>query len=386
MKRQFIREILDVITKDSISFAGGLPDAALFPMEAFRRAAESTLSDPLSLQYSSSLGYAPLREKIARRYSDAGFATRAEEVLITTGSQQAINLIAMSVLQKGVTVELPAYLGALSAFRLASVAVEGVTLEKDGVAMKRFSKSIRETKAAYLIPDFQNPTGVSYTLKKRRAVATAMKQEGALLIEDAAYSELFFEKRMPAISAAMPHQSYHLGSFSKILAPGLRVGWIRASETNIRRILAVKEALDLHTSTLDQRLIDTYWEANGLDGHIETIRRSYEAKKNAMANTLRMLLPEFEFTEPNGGMFIYGRIPGVDTKRLVGRCMEYDVAFVPGSEFYPEAGSTDEIRFNFTHTDPERMQKGVMIIADCLHATMAKHFAPMKGERVSNEN
>lgn len=366
MKRQFIREILDVITKDSISFAGGLPDADLFPVEAFRRAADTAVSDPSSLQYSRSQGYGPLRDRIARRYSDVGFETHAEEILITTGSQQAINLIAMSLLNNGVTVELPAYLGALSAFRLAGVAVDGITLEEDGIGMEHFVQSIRKTKAAYLIPDFQNPTGISYSAEKRRAVAALLQREGALLIEDAAYSELFFDRRMPAISADVPYESFHLGSFSKILAPGLRVGWIRAGEANIRRIMAVKEALDLHTSTLDQRIIDAYWQSNGLEGHIETIRRSYEAKKCVMAETLRTFLPEFEFIEPRGGMFIYGKIPGVDTKALVGRCMEQDVAFVPGSEFYPETGGLDEIRFNFTHTDFARMQKGVTIIADCL--------------------
>jgi len=370
MKRSFIREILDVITKESISFAGGLPDAALFPLEAFRRAADTALQEASALQYSASQGYGPLREKIARRYSDAGFATHAEEILITTGSQQAINLIAMSVLHKGVTVELPAYLGALSAFRLAGVTTDGVALEADGVDMDAFRKSIAVTRAAYLIPDFQNPTGVSYSIEKRNAVAQAMQETGALLIEDAAYSELYFGRSMPAISAAMPQESFHLGSFSKILVPGLRVGWVRASEANIRRILPIKEALDLHTSSLDQRIIDAYWDANGVDAHIAEIRRSYEAKKNVMAETLLALLPEFEFNMPRGGMFIYGRIPGVDTKALVRRCLERDVVFVPGAEFYPEEGGSDEIRFNFSHATPEQMQKGIQIIAECLRETL----------------
>ena len=379
MKRSFIREILDVITKDSISFAGGLPDAALFPVEELRKAADTAMKEPSALQYSRSQGYGPLREKIALRYSEAGFATHAEEILITTGSQQAINLIAMSVLQKGVTVELPAYLGALGAFRLAGVTVDGVALEAEGIDIGAFRESIAATRAAYLIPDFQNPTGVSYTKERRGAVAAALKEAGAVLIEDAAYSELSFGRSMPAISAEMPAESFHLGSFSKILAPGLRVGWVRASEANIRHILAVKEALDLHTSSLDQRIIDAYWETNGLDGHITAIRRSYEAKKCAMAETLRALLPEFEFNEPQGGMFIYGRIPGVDTKALVGRCMKEDVVFVPGSEFYPAAGGTNEIRFNFTHTAPDRMQKGIRVIAEELRKTHAERAALKSG-------
>ena len=230
--------------------------------------------------------------------------------------------------------------------------------------MEPFARSVASTGAAYLIPDFQNPTGVRYSEEKRAAVAAVLEKHDALLIEDAAYSELYFDRRTPAISASMPDRSFHLGSFSKILVPGLRVGWVRASKANIRRILVVKEALDLHTSTLGQRLIDAYWDAHGIDGHIETVRRSYAAKKRALAQTLRAELPEFRFREPDGGMFIYGRLPGADTKALVDACLKRDVVFVPGAEFYPEAGPKEEIRFNFTHTDPETMRRGIRIIAD----------------------
>ena len=365
MKRQFIREILDIITKDTISFAGGLPDDSLFPMEAFRSAAERAMQEPSALQYSRSQGYAPLREKIARRYSDAGFETRAEEILITTGSQQAINLIAMAMLKGGVTAELPAYLGALSAFRLAGTRIEGVHLETDGIDTERFRSSIARTGAAYLVPDFQNPTGLRYGIEKREAVAALLKEADALLIEDAAYSELYFDHPTPSISAGMPERSFHLGSFSKILVPGMRIGWVRASEANLHRILAVKEALDLHTSTLDQRIIDAYWEANGIDTHIERIRNVYRRKKEALAETLRTYLPTFSFEEPQGGMFIYGRLHGVDTKALVERSLERDVAFVPGCEFYPESAAHDEIRFNFTHATPEQMRQGIGTIAEC---------------------
>jgi len=364
MKRQFIREILDIITKDTISFAGGLPDADLFPLECFRDAAERVLHDPSALQYSRSQGYGPLREKIAQRYTDAGFETRAEEILITTGSQQAINLIAMSMLAGGVTVELPAYLGALSAFRLARTKTEGVALESDGIAIAPFERSITNTGAAYLVPDFQNPTGLRYSRAKRDAVANAVLRADALLIEDAAYSELYFDHASLPISAAVPERSFHLGSFSKILAPGLRVGWVRAGEANLRRLLIVKEAIDLHTSTFDQRLIDAYWDAEGLDRHIMRIRCHYKEKKDALSAALRTQLPDFSFEEPRGGMFIYGRLPGIDTKALVNRCLERGAAFVPGSEFYPDKPAHDEMRLNFTHTTPEQMRRGIGLIAD----------------------
>jgi len=363
MKRQFIREILDIITKDTISFAGGLPDATLFPLEGFRAAAETVLTDPAALQYSRSQGYGPLREKIARRYSDAGFETHAEEILITTGSQQAINLIAMAMLKDGVTVELPAYLGALSAFRLAKTPIDGVLLERDGIIPELLERSVAATKAAYLVPDFQNPTGIRYTPERRQEIVEIMQRTGALLVEDAAYAELYFDHPTPPMSISLPHQSFHLGSFSKILAPGTRIGWVRASEANIRRILVVKEALDLHTSTLDQRLVDAYWEREGLDAHIGLIRARYCDKKETLATVLRDCFPDFRFDAPQGGMFIYGSLPGADTKELVNRCLERDVAFVPGSEFYPEPLRRDEIRFNFTHATPEQMRRGIATVA-----------------------
>ena len=364
MKRSFIREILDVITRDTVSFAGGLPDASLFPLDALRDAADSALRDPSSLQYTRSQGEAPLREKIAERYCAAGFPTRADEIMITTGSQQAINLIARAFLENGVTVELPAYLGALNVFKLADVDVEGVTLHPEGVDIDGLRRSTSRTQAAYLIPDFQNPTGLSYTDETRTAVAETLAATGALLIEDAAYSELYFDRKRRPISVDLPEQSFHLGSFSKILAPGLRVGWIRTDTEKIKRLLIIKEALDLHTATLNQRIIDAYWEANGLDGHIGTIRASYKAKMEMLAGVLERTLPDFSFTKPGGGMFIYGRLPGSDTMALVRRCIDHGAAFVPGSEFYPGEGPTDEIRFNYTNATPEQMERGMQIIAE----------------------
>jgi 2-aminoadipate transaminase len=375
MKRQFIREILDTITKDTISFAGGLPDAALFPLDAFKKAADRVLADPASLQYSRSQGHVSLREKIAQRYCDTGFETRPEEILITTGSQQAISLIAMSMLPAGVTVELPAYLGALGAFRLSKTRTEGVALERDGIALAPFERSIARTGAAYLVPDFHNPTGLRYSAAKREGVAEALLAADALLVEDAPYSELYFDRASMPISAALPDRSFHLGSFSKILAPGLRVGWVRTGEAYLRRLLAVKEALDLHTSTFDQRLIDAFWEAEGLDGHIARIRCHYKEKKDALSAALRTQLPDFAFEEPRGGMFIYGSLPDTDTKALVNRCLAHGVAFVPGSEFYPESPAHNEIRLNFTHSTPKQMRQGIGLIAKQYRDTVFSKIA-----------
>lgn len=364
MKRSFIREILDVTTRDTISFAGGLPAASLFPLDELREAADTALRDPAVLQYARSQGEISLREKIAARYDEAGFATHPDEILITTGSQQAINLIARAFLETGVTVELPAYLGALNVFKLAGVPVEGASLHPDGIDTEGLRRSIARTKAAYLIPDFQNPTGACYSEKVRTETAEALRSEGALLIEDAAYGELAFDQKRRPISASLPGHSFLMGSFSKILAPGLRVGWIRAERDKIAKLLIVKEALDLHTATLNQRIIDIYWQTHGLDAHIDRIRSSYRQKMQMMAQVLQNTLYPFRFEKPEGGMFIYGRLPGIDTMTLVRRCLEHGVAFVPGCEFYPSGGPADEIRFNYTNATPEQMEKGVQIIAE----------------------
>jgi 2-aminoadipate transaminase len=363
MKRSFIREILDITTSDTISFAGGLPDVSLFPIEALRYATQSALQDASVFQYTASHGLEGLREKIAARYTQSGFATHPDEILITTGSQQAINLAARAYLDKSVTVELPAYLGALNVFALMEIAVDGICLHPGGVDLQQLKQSSRSTGAAYLIPDFQNPTGSCYSEAVREQTANILQENGALLIEDAAYSELYFDHKRPAISAYMPQQSLHLGSFSKILAPGLRVGWIRADTERIKRLMIVKEALDLHTATLNQSIINRFWETHGLDEHIITLREVYSGKMEWMAKILGRELPGFRFDKPKGGMFIYGSLPGVDTMKLVRRCIRNGVVFVPGAEFYPGEAPMDEIRLNFTNAAPEQTLKGLRMLA-----------------------
>ncbi len=363
MQRSFIREILDIITSDTISFAGGLPDPTLFPSDALKICASEILSDPSALQYASSQGELSLREKIAARYSKRGFPTEAAEILITTGSQQALNLIALAFLKRSVSVELPAYLGALGVFDLHGISVEGIALEAEGICPARLDATLKKTGAAYLIPDFQNPTGLRYSLQRREEVAALIKAHDALLIEDAAYSELYFDEHYPAISMTLPQHSFHIGSFSKIIAPGLRVGWIRTSREHMGALLAIKERLDLHTATFNQRLINAYWERYGFESHISHIRKTYCSKMEAMADTLDTLLPQFAFERPHGGMFLYGTLSGMDTKALVRRALKHGVAFVPGGEFYPNATCNDTIRFNFTHTDVAQMREGIARIA-----------------------
>lgn len=250
MKRSFVREILESIDDTTISFAGGLPDESLFPVDALAQTAHKVFSDPAKWQYALSNGITPLRDYIAARYTNAGFATTREEILITTGSQQAMYLIAKAHFSQPVTIERPSYLGAMNVFRLNHITMDGVVLEPDGIACAPFEESIAKTKLAYLIPDFQNPSTTTYSQEKRNCVADMLIKYDAVLIEDAPYSELYFDHPMPPISMQIPEQSYHLGSFSKSLAPSLRLGWIRTSKERIASLLPIKESIDLHSSTL----------------------------------------------------------------------------------------------------------------------------------------
>jgi len=237
MKRSFIREILEHTNSDTISFAGGLPMASLFPYEALRTSANQVLKESSVLQYGNSMGLKALREKIADFYNQEGFETKAENILITSGSQQALDIICRYHANRSITIEAPSYLGAMNIFKLNNLKQEVITLERDGIELKAFEKSFKATQLAYFIPDFQNPTGLSYSSEKRESIAKIAEQ-GGLIIEDAPYSKLYFQEEQKSISSLLPKQSYHLGTFSKTLAPALRIGWIRADKTLLEPLIA----------------------------------------------------------------------------------------------------------------------------------------------------
>jgi len=364
MKRSFVREILEAIDADTISFAGGLPDESLFPIAKIQKAATKTLMHSATLQYSVSGGITSLRQKIADYYCSLGLQTKVENILITTGAQQALDLISRAYFKSGVTVESPAYLGALGSFTANGCPLESVRLGSGGIDIKLFQKSFAKTKRAYLMCDFQNPTGKSYTLETRREIAKIAIEESGIIVEDGAYMELFFDERLPIMASFAPLNTLHVGSFSKILAPGLRLGWIRGEEELLRPILALKERADLHTSTLSQAIADEFWNDGGFDGHLEDVRGIYRTKSRYLVKQLRTKIPEFKFEEPHGGMFIYGSFPdGTDTRALAYACLAAGAVFVPGGEFYEGCPANNEARFNFTHTNFEQMEVGIDIVA-----------------------
>ena len=359
MKRSFIREILEHTNNKTISFAGGLPDNKLFPIKDIRELANKVLQEPTILQYSKSTGLIDLKEQIASFYTKDGFETTAKNILITSGSQQALDIITRYYQNREITIEEPSYLGALNIFKLNSLKPMPIKLKHNGISINAFKKSFKSSKLAYLIPDFQNPTGTLYSLKKREKVAKIVKEYDGVLIEDAPYSKLYFNKKPQSISSLIPNNSFHLGTFSKTLAPALRVGWIRASKELLEPLIAYKEAMDLHTNTLSQAIISNYIKSKKYDIHLENLRESYQEKMEFFSKQLDIYLPSFKYKKPKGGMFIYGKLKNIDTAKLIQKALKENIAFVPGSEFYVKNPSYNEIRFNFSNTSKEDIILGL---------------------------
>ena len=367
MKRSFIRQILESIDNQTISFAGGLPDESLFPIEDLAKASEEVFKNKKHLQYTISNGILPLREKIAKMYCDDGFETKASNILITTGSQQALFIIAKYFQNKEIVIEKPSYLGAVNIFKMNNLAMKPVSLEYDGINIEEFHRIYPTVQLAYLIPDFHNPKSSLYCQKKRDEIVKIVQQHKGYIIEDAPYSELYFEHKVKSISAEIPNNSFHLGSFSKTLSPSLRIGWMRGNEEIISTLTMIKETIDLHSCGISQYILDTYLEdENRYKKHLELLRYEYKNKMEYFVKSLEEELPEFQFEKPKGGMFVYGKLKGVDTKALVYEALKEKVVYVPGGEFYLDDEVCDEMRFNYTHSTQEKVKIGLQRLKNIL--------------------
>ena len=357
IQRSYIREILDAINEETISFAGGLPNENLFPMKELKKATNKVMENSLSMQYSKSQGIDSLREKIANIYNEKfDFPTSKEEILITTGSQQAFDIISKSFLKDEVFVQMPSYIGALSAFKVLGLNIKGFNCNS---SLKR---ELKKESAVYIMSDFTNPTGKSLDETNRDVLSHILRGKESLLIEDGAYSFLDFEGEIKKPISASIENSFHLGSFSKIVAPGLRLGWIRAKKEFIEQILASKEAIDLHTPTLNQMIVSQYLEDNNLFEHIKEVRSDYKKKMDFMAECFEKYLPTFKFEKPKGGMFIYGKFEE-DSFILAQKALEKNVAFVPAQVFFHNSKNSNEARFNFTNSSYEQIENGIKEIS-----------------------
>ncbi len=373
MKRSFIREILESIDAETISFAGGLPDEKLFPLEDLKKASEKVFENPKNLQYTISNGITPLREKIADFYNKEGFETKASNILITTGSQQGLYIIAKYFQNKQIVVEEPSYLGAVNIFKMNNLEMKSVSLDYDGIDAERFDEVFEKIKLAYLIPDFQNPKGSLYSDEKRMEVAKSVSKYGGYILEDAPYSELYFDKKAKSISSLIPENSFHLGSFSKTLSPSLRIGWIRANEEMIKKFTMIKETIDLHSCGIAQHILNNYLEeSKRYEKHLAYLRGAYKKKMEIFTQELKNNLSDFRFEIPKGGMFVFGSLGSVDSFELVQKCIREKVVYVPANQFYLDGRVSDEIRFNFTYSSAEEVVEGLQRIERAYRGGMWK--------------
>ncbi len=374
-----VRELLALVGRDDvISFAGGLPAPELFDTAGLREAFARALSPadaPRSLQYAATEGDPQLRAHVAARLTAGGLPTAAEDLIITTGSQQALTLIAAALLDPGavVAVEQPTYLAALQSFALAGARLVGVEGDADGLDPEAFEHVCRTARPAllYLVPTFANPTGRTLSPARRAAVAAIAARYGVWVVEDDPYGELRYSGTRSAPLASEPElaaNGLYLGSFSKVGAPGLRIGWVRAPH-GVRRALAIaKQAGDLHTSTIDQAAAARYLESVDLGAHIARLVSAYRDRRDAMLAELPAVLPAgSSWTRPDGGMFIWVRLPGtIDTADLLPAALERGVAFVPGWPFYAGEPDRATLRMSFTTYDPDRTAEGVRRLAGVL--------------------
>jgi len=364
-----VREILALTERPGvISFAGGLPAPELFDAAGLRAAFAGALADAAagrSLQYSTTEGDPALRAQVAARLTARGLPTGADELLITSGSQQALTLIATVLLEPGdtVLVEEPSYLAALQAFQLAGATVVPVPCDEDGLDPDAAAVLAQRhgARLLYTIPTFQNPTGRTLPLDRREALVALARRAGFWLLEDDPYGELRYRgEGLPAL-AALDDRVLSLSTLSKIAAPGLRIGWVRAPEPLRRPLTIAKQAADLHSSTVDQAAAARWLAAVDLDERVGGLRRAYGARRDALLAGLGDALPPGSaHNRPDGGMFVWARLPdGWDAAALLERALAHDVAFVPGFPFFAGPPDTATLRLSFTTHPPEEIAEGL---------------------------
>lgn len=372
--RSFIREILKVtLDPEVISFAGGLPNREYFPVDALKRAACSVFDiyGGDVLQYGSSEGDRSLREFISRRYrSRKGIDVPPENILITNGSQQGLDLLGKVMLNDGdgLIIEEPGYLGAIQAFSMFDPRFIPVPMDTDGMIVESLTAAVEAAasdgapKLMYTVPNFQNPSGITYARETRERIAEYIQTTDILLVEDDPYGELRFAgEEVPSFRRYLPNQSILLGSFSKTVVPGFRLGWIAAPDAIMDKLLIAKQAADLHTSHFTQRIIAKFLEENDIDEHIAVIKKVYGRQCRAMLDSITKHFPgEVRYTRPEGGMFLWAELPaGYSALELFETTARDNVVFVPGDPFYIGKTGTNTLRLNFSCVDEETIDIGI---------------------------
>lgn len=379
IKASEIREILKVTQRpEIISFAGGLPAPELFPVEEIKEVNRLVLEEDgeSTLQYTTTEGYDPLRRWCANRMNERlGTSFDYDNVLITHGSQQALDLSGKVFLNKGdiVLCESPTYLAAISAFKAYECDFIEVPTDDHGMItgeLENLLKTTENVKLIYAIPEFQNPTGRTWSTERRKALAELAVKYNVIVLEDNPYGELRFEgETLPSIKSF--DKSGHvlcLGTFSKIFCPGYRIGWIAGNKEIIKKYVLVKQCTDLQCNTIAQRDIAKYLEIYDIDKHIEKIREVYRERRNLAIRTMEKEFPsEVKFTKPQGGLFMWVELPKeINARHILEKCLERNVAFVPGGSFFPNGGNENTFRINFSNMPNDRIVEGIKYIGEVL--------------------
>jgi len=378
MGSSIIRELLKWTEQaDILSFAGGLPAPEVFPVEKFKEACNTILDEfgAQALQYSTTEGYRPLREMIACHATRFGIDIAPDNILITSGSQQALDFIGRVFINQGdhIVCESPTYLGALQAWNAYGAQYISVPSDENGMIVDELEKALRVgPKFIYVLPNFQNPAGSTLNLERRKRLVELADRYGVPIIEDDPYGQLRYEgEHLPAVvtldsqfrgdDGTYTGNVIYLSTFSKILAPGIRLAWVVAPQQVIRKLVMAKQAADLHTATFNQMVAFEVGKHGFLDEHVKFIRATYKERRDIMLETMDEVFPsEVRWTHPQGGMFLWGILPkGMDAAEVLKVAIEKKVAFVPGGSFHPNGGGENTMRLNFSFSSPEIIREGI---------------------------
>jgi 2-aminoadipate transaminase len=378
-----IRELLKLTSQpEVISFAGGMPAPEVFPIEQFKEASDVVLTEmgDRALQYGTTEGYQPLREMLARNAGKYGIQISADNVLITSGSQQALDLLGRIFINRGdrVLVESPTYLGAIQAWNAYGVKYVTIPSDDNGMQTELLESRLRTgIKFIYVLPNFQNPTGVTLTRERRKQLVEMADAYGVPIVEDDPYGQLRFEgehqtpvvviddemraKEVPIYSGNVIYTS----TFSKILAPGLRLAWVVAPTEVIKKLVQAKQGCDLHTATFTQYIAYQLADSPWMKQHIRLIRKVYKERRDTMLEALATHMPEgVSWTHPKGGLFLWATLPEcLDSRAIFNQAVAQKVAFVPGGSFHPLGGGSNTMRLNFSNSKPEMIQEGIERLA-----------------------
>jgi len=393
MGSSVIRELLKFTEQpDIISFAGGLPAPEVFPVKEFQEACNVVLAQhgAQALQYSTTEGYLPLREMIARHTSRYAVEVTADNILITSGSQQALDFLGRLFINRGdyIVVESPTYLGALQAWNAYGAQYISVRMDEHGMIVDELEEALRKgPKFIYVLPNFQNPSGSTLSLERRKKLVELADKYGVPIVEDDPYGQLRYEgENIPAVVTLDAeyrgpnggHYSgnvIYLSTFSKLLAPGLRLAWVIAPPEVIRRLVMAKQAADLHTASFNQYVAYEVGKGGFLDEHVKYIRQVYKERRDVMLEMMsEMFPPEMRWTHPLGGMFLWGIMPReMDAADVLKIALERKVAFVPGAAFHANGGGAHTMRINFSYSSPDTIREGITRMGTVLKELIHKN-------------